>query len=132
MAVATRPAGRTPRPRANRFELYSWYSFRVSGLLLIVLALGHWAIMHLVNGVDAISYSFVAERWRMVGWRVYDWLLLALALTHGMNGLRVVIDDRVHRPRSRRSLLIGGWAVYLAVLVLGTLAIATFRDVRAG
>ena len=112
---------------ASRLEVWSWYFFRISGLLLVVLALGHMAIMHLVYTVDAISYDWIADRWRSVGWRVYDWLLLALALPHGMNGLRVVVDDFVHTARWRRVTYVVLWSVLLFLMTIGTLVLVTFQ-----
>jgi succinate dehydrogenase / fumarate reductase, membrane anchor subunit len=115
------------RPRGRSFELWSWYFFRVSGLLLVFLALGHVVITHLVNDVEVIDYQFIVDRWRSVGWRIYDWLLLSLGLTHGMNGLRLVIDDYVHRRAVRAGCLVAAGAIYLGLLVVGTLTIVTFR-----
>ncbi len=44
----------------SRLEPYSWLFMRISGLVLVVLALGHLAIMHLVNSVEIIDYDWVA------------------------------------------------------------------------
>ncbi len=54
-----------PRPTGG-LELWSWLFMRLSGLLLLFLALGHLVIMHLVHNVDEISYAFVASRY--AGW----------------------------------------------------------------
>ena len=98
LASATRLAyqRRTTRPANSNFELWSWYFFRVSGVLMLILVFGHLLMVHIINNVDVISYEFVAERWQTIGWRMYDWLLLFLAIAHGQNGLRVLIDDYVH------------------------------------
>ena len=112
----------------SRLEVWSWYFFRISGLLLVFLALGHLAIMHLVYTVDVIGYDWIADRWRSVGWRVYDWLLLALALPHGMNGLRVVVDDFVHTGRARRIAYAVLWSALLFLMAIGTLVIVTFES----
>ena len=96
------PSGGRLRP-VGGFELYLWLFMRVSGVLLLLLALGHLAIMHLVHTVDEIDFAFVATRYRNPLWRMYDWFLLMLALVHGMNGLRVLIDDYL-RPSGLRVL----------------------------
>jgi succinate dehydrogenase / fumarate reductase membrane anchor subunit len=60
---------------------------------------------------------------------VYDWLLLTLALLHGMNGLRIVIDDYVRTQEWRiriESLLA---LVVLALFMLGTVTLITFQPV---
>jgi succinate dehydrogenase / fumarate reductase, membrane anchor subunit len=124
--TAARVRARPARPGGSNFELWSWYFFRVSGLLLIFLALGHVLIMHIINNVDVINYAFVADRWRTVGWRICDWLLLSLALTHGMNGLRVIVDDYVHAQGKRVLWLSSAWLLYFVLMVIGTLTIVTF------
>ena len=96
------PGGGRLRP-VGGFELYLWLFMRVSGVLLLLLALGHLAIMHLVHTVDEVDFAFVATRYRNPLWRMYDWFLLMLALVHGMNGLRVLIDDYL-RPSGLRVL----------------------------
>jgi succinate dehydrogenase / fumarate reductase membrane anchor subunit len=117
---------RMSRPAGSNFELWSWYFFRVSGVLMLILVFGHLLIVHIVNNVDVIDYRFVAERWQTIGWRVYDWLLLFLAIVHGQNGLRVVIDDYVHR-RGWRVVAHTANGVFLGFfLVLGTLTIVSF------
>src|SRR5579884_4198220 len=83
------------RPSSNNFELYSWYFFRISGLLLIFLAVVHVVIMHVINQVSDINFQFVANRWASPFWRFFDWLLLTLALLHGLNGARIAIDDYI-------------------------------------
>ncbi len=124
--------GRRGRPPSGNFELYSWFFMRISGVVLLGLAVFHLFWMHMVIGVDNIDFDVVAQRWANPLWRLYDVFLLAFALTHGMNGLRIVVDDYVHRP---------GWAaavksVLFIVLVLflgmGAYIIFTFPLTAAG
>ncbi len=75
---------------------------RVSGLVLLLLAVGHVLIMHVVDeGVDRVDFGFVAARWQSPFWRTWDWALLVLALLHGINGLRIVVQDYVRWPGVR-------------------------------
>ncbi len=116
-----RPAG------GNNLELYSWYFFRISGVLLIFLAVIHIVIMHVLHNVSEINYNFVAQRWASPFWRSFDWLLLTLALLHGLNGARIAIDDYVRGPGWKvfaQSLL---WTAAIIFLILGTVAIVTFN-----
>jgi len=108
-----------PRPTGG-LELWSWLFMRLSGLLLLFLALGHLVIMHLVHNVDEISYAFVASRYAGWLWRGYDLLLLVLAMLHGVNGTRILIDDYVHHPAWRRAALGALYAVCGSLLLLGT------------
>jgi succinate dehydrogenase / fumarate reductase membrane anchor subunit len=102
---------------------------RVSGVGLVVLALGHLAIMHLVNNVDIINYSFVAHRFITPFWRTYDFILLWLAMIHGLNGVRIMIDDYLI-GRGWRTLALSVLAlVGIVFLTLGSLVIVTFQPV---
>ena len=74
---------------------------RISGIVLVFLVLIHLYMMHLVDeGVERVDFAFVAERWDNVGWKTFDWVMLFLALLHGANGLRIIIDDYVQSRRT--------------------------------
>jgi succinate dehydrogenase / fumarate reductase membrane anchor subunit len=119
-------AGGRVRPRSG-LELYAWLFMRVSGILLLLLALGHLAIMHLIHSVDEINFAFVAARWANPLWRLYDWLLLALALVHGFNGLRVMVDDYIRSAGWRVLCLVIVYALTFLFLVAGTAAVVLFQ-----
>jgi succinate dehydrogenase / fumarate reductase membrane anchor subunit len=96
---------------------------RLSGVLLVPLAFGHLAIMHIINTVHDIDLNFVALRWAMLGWRIYDAALLGFAFIHGLNGFRYVVDDYVHHPgwnRAIKWIMIVGGAL---VLLIGSAAL---------
>ena len=109
------------------FELWAWLFMRISGLVLLILAVGHTLIMHLPSGgVDRVDFQFVAARWGSPFWRIYDLLLLVLAFIHGANGARIVIGDYIVH-RTARGLLIGILIAISAIwLVLGIAVIAFF------
>jgi succinate dehydrogenase / fumarate reductase membrane anchor subunit len=112
---------------ASNFEFYSWYFFRVSGLLLVVLALGHFALMHVIHSILDVDYAFAARRWTEPAWRVYDWLLLTLALLHGFNGVRVIATEYIHSRSGRRA---AQWVVgvfTLGFFLLGTYVLVAFH-----
>ena len=81
----------------NRFEVFSWYFMRVSGVILLLVAVFHLMLMHVVLGVDRINYSMILGRWASPWWQLYDLVLLMFAMFHGVNGARWVIDDYIHR-----------------------------------
>lgn len=128
--MAERPLdyrGGRPAPTGNNFELFAWFFMRVSGVLLLFLALGHLVIMHLINSIDTIDYWFVAERWGSPFWRAYDWLMLFLALLHGGNGIRTILDD-FFRPGPWRTLFLTTlYVLVLILMLLGTMALVTFQ-----
>src|SRR6476619_7796115 len=77
-------------------ELYAWLFMRVSGVLLIVLVLGHLFIMNILDGgVQRINWAFVAGRWASPFWQVWDLLMRLLALRHGTNGMRASIHQAI-------------------------------------
>ena len=125
-------APRTRRTRSRSrtrtsFEMYSWIFMRLSGLLLVVLVLGHLLIMNVLDGgVHRINFGFVAGRWASPFWRTWDLAQLWLAELHGTNGLRTVINDYAVRDTTRFWLKALLYTSAFLVLVLGTLVIFTF------
>ena len=122
---------RTKRSRRTgsrtNFEMYSWVFMRMSGLLLVVLVLGHLLIMNVLDGgVQRINFGFVAGRWASPFWRTWDLAQLWLAELHGTNGLRTIINDYAVRDQTRFWLKMLLYTSAFLVLVLGTLVIFTF------
>jgi succinate dehydrogenase / fumarate reductase membrane anchor subunit len=116
-----------PAPRrARNAETWSWFFMRLSGLALVFLALIHFSVTHIVNDVVDTDYDFVANRWQNPLWRIFDWLLLALALAHGLNGLRWIIGDYVRRPGLRRLALCVLVGLSGLLFIGGTITIVTF------
>jgi succinate dehydrogenase / fumarate reductase, membrane anchor subunit len=131
------PGVRDPRTGRERpvggFELWSWLFMRVSGIILLVLAVGHVIIMHLpAGGVSRINFGFVATRWQSPFWRTWDWALLVLALIHGINGLRVIILDYVRPPGARLALNMLFYTLGFILFVLGTVIVFTFDPSKWG
>ncbi len=120
--------GARPRPESG-IELYAWLFMRVSGVVLLSMALGHLAIMHVMNNVEVIDYQFVARRYTTPFWRTYDLVMLWLALIHGLNGVRTLVMDYVG-PRGWRVISLASlYVVGFIFLALGSLVILTFHPV---
>ena len=121
---------RSPRGRAGRggnFELNSWLFMRGSGLLLLVLVFGHLFVnLMLGEGIHQIDFAFVAGKWANPFWQVWDLAMLWLAMLHGCNGLRTIINDYAVRLNTRFALKTLLYFGTLVVIVLGTLVIFTF------
>jgi succinate dehydrogenase / fumarate reductase membrane anchor subunit len=127
------PATPTPRKRRINWEKYGWIYMRTSGVVLVVLIFGH-LFVNLVagEGVKAIDFAFVAGKLADPFWIVWDTLLLWLALIHGANGMRTLVNDYANN-RLVRLVLLGAIAASTAVLlILGTLVIYTFDPCPAG
>jgi succinate dehydrogenase membrane anchor subunit len=119
------PAGGRTR-RGRSFETWSWFFMRLSGLALVFLALLHFAITHVINDVVDTDYDFVASRWDNPLWRLFDWSLLALALLHGLNGMRWITEDYLRRPRPRAAVQGVLYGLSAALFVWGTFTILAF------
>ncbi len=105
----------------SNFERRAFLFMRVSGILLLFLAVGHMMIQHVLNSSSHLTIIFVAERWNSWGWKVYDMLLLIFALVHGMNGFRNVLEDYIHNRGAMKAI-----NIILAVFVVITIIVAGF------
>lgn len=130
--MTTVAAPRSPHTRARgsgrtNYELYAWVFMRASGVLLVILIFGH-LFMNLVDGdgINAIDFGFVAGKWASPLWRVWDLLMLWLAMIHGTNGMRTIINDYAERTGTRVVLKSALYLALVVVVVLGTLVIFTF------
>jgi len=104
-------------------ESIAWKWMRYSGLLLIPLAWGHVLIQDVLVGVHRIDLNYVAMRWASLGWRAYDFALLAFAFAHGVNGLRQVLNDYISSEKARRWLAWFLLAFWLLLSLIGAAAI---------
>ena len=122
-----KPEAFSSNQRPSGFEVWSWFFMRISGVILLFLVLIHLYIMHLSRGgVERVDFAFVAARWDDVGWKAFDWLMLLLALLHGVNGLRVVLNDYIRSAVARTTLKAALYTVGAVLLVLGTAVVVTF------
>jgi succinate dehydrogenase / fumarate reductase membrane anchor subunit len=118
---------RSRRRSATNVELYSWLFLRVSGLLLVVLVLGHLYVLTILDGgVQRLNWAFVAGRWASPFWRLWDLALLWLGLLHGALGLRTIIHDYARTDATRLTLKMLLYVASGLVIALGTLVIFTF------
>ena len=119
-------ARREPPVGGTEFEMKAWLFMRISGLLLILLAVGHMFIMHIFNDTLNLDYEFVAKRWDDYTIRAFDWLLLALSLLHGGNGVRIVLHDNILNPTIRRISILSLFAITFIFFLLGSYGLFTF------
>jgi succinate dehydrogenase hydrophobic anchor subunit len=107
----------------RRPGLVSYVVVRVTGLLLAVLVLGHFAVTHILTDVGETGSAFVAPRWQsaiVLGW---DWLMLASAVLHGAAGLRVIVVEYAS-PRRVRLLTAALVVLSSSMFLLGTATLA--------
>lgn len=109
------------KPVARNPEIVAWKWMRYSGLLLIPLAWGHVLIQDVLVGVHQIDLNYVATRWALAGWRLYDLFLLSFAFAHGMNGLRQVVNDFVTNESTMRVI---SWLLFAFWVLLSLIGLA--------
>ncbi len=120
------PYARTQRSGTN-WEKWDWMYMRASGIVLVVLIFGHLFVnMVSGEGVRAIDFAFVAGKWASPFWQVWDLLMLWLALIHGANGMRTIINDYTSSPRLGQVMRGAVFASAAILIILGTLVIFTF------
>lgn len=132
VVIETPSAPRRSRKQAN-LEKWGWLFMRISGPLLVVLVFTHLVVNLVVgDGIKAIDFAFVAGKWADPFWQVWDMAMLWLALIHGTNGMRTIVNDYAERERVRKTLIYTLWAVCAALILLGSLVIFTFDPCPAG
>ena len=122
-----------PQKRGVNWEKWGWIYMRASGIALVVLIFGHLFVNLMVGeGVKAIDFAFVAGKLTNPFWIVWDTAMLWLALIHGANGMRTLINDYASRERTRMILHGALLISTIALLILGTLTIYAFDPCPAG
>ena len=115
------------KPTRSNYEMYAWVFMRLSGVLLVVLVLGHLLInLVMGDGINQIDFAFVAGKWASPFWQVWDLAMLWLAMLHGTNGVRTIINDYTRRGSARFWLTMILYIATAVIIILGTLVIFTF------
>ncbi|MGG5171924.1 succinate dehydrogenase hydrophobic membrane anchor subunit [Pseudarthrobacter sp. J1738] len=111
----------------GNFEMFAWLFMRLSGVLLVVLIFGHLFVNLMVGeGIHAINFGFVAGKWADPFWQFWDLAMLWLAMLHGTNGVRTIINDYAEKDATRIWLKTIVFAAAAIIIILGTLVIFTF------
>ncbi len=128
------PRLQTPAKKRTNWEKWGWIYMRVSGVLLLVLVFGHLASNLLITegGVQAINFGFVAGKLANPFWQIWDTLLLWLALIHGANGMRTIVNDYVSRPGLAKAFKVALFLSAALLILLGTFVIYTLDPCPAG
>ncbi|MCM3500801.1 succinate dehydrogenase hydrophobic membrane anchor subunit [Microbacterium sp. P26] len=127
--AATIPAPRTPsvRKKGSNLEKWGWIYMRASGVLLIVLIFGHLFVNLMTGeGIHQVDFAFVAGKLASPFWQWWDVLMLWLALIHGANGMRTIVNDYVGNATVRKILVGSLWVSAGFLILLGTLVVFTF------
>jgi succinate dehydrogenase hydrophobic anchor subunit len=131
-------------PQGSVLEYYLWLFTRLSAVLMLFVGaagivyanlLGRtmmdapaqyrWAFFPIYWHVQNTDVPDVFPFWSNAFWRVYCTILVSIAAAHGFNGLRVVMEDYIHRPLL---LLFAKGLILLSLLfVLGTAIVIIFE-----
>ena len=107
----------------STLDVTAWKYMRLSAILLIPMVWFHTIFTTLIIGAENTNLELVAARWATIGWRVYDILLLALAFSHGITGLRQILFDFATSTTARKALNILLLLFWLALSAVGILGI---------
>lgn len=127
------PRSGSVRTSGTNWEKWGWIYMRVSGVVLVVLIFGHLFVNLMVGeGVKAIDFAFVGGKYASPFWQVWDCLMLWLALIHGSNGMRTIVNDYVAKPAVAKTLKVALFLAAALLILLGTLVIWTFDPCPTG
>ena len=116
----------------HRGGMWAWLLQRVTAVLLIVLLAIHLTVTHLYN-IGKLNYDTIGARVAHAGFTAVDILLLAAAVFHALNGLRMVLMDYWFTSRDRaRILTIAFWVIGIAALAYGVWALWPWIGYRVG
>ena len=90
---------------------YNWFLQRISGIILVILLIGHYILMHAAPD-SGHTYQAVMERLHQPVWKVIDLSFVTLGLWHGLNGTWNVLRDYQIKPF---------WSItlYTVILIIG-------------
>jgi succinate dehydrogenase / fumarate reductase, membrane anchor subunit len=130
MSTMTSKTTRKVETKSN-FERYAYLFMRLSGISLLLLAVGHVMLNLVFNSVHDLSLQVVADRWSTWGWRAYSMLLLIFAVTHGYNGLRNILEDYIHNEKVMKGINIVLVLFVVLTIVWSGIAIMAFETVSS-
>ena len=136
---------RSAPPTGFSFEYLMWIFTRISGLVMLFLAafgmamafymgartqvdvgaLMRWTFFPNPNHVVNTNIPDVTQGWANAYWQVMQMLLVFFGLTHGMNGLRVVIEDYLNGTWAKpflRGLIFLLWLFMIIIAIYVILA----------
>lgn len=71
---------------------FSWVFQRITGVILVVILIGHFILMH-YTPESGHTYDAVLARMQSNWYRVLDLVFVVLAMYHGLNGVWGIFRD---------------------------------------
>ena len=78
--------------RSSSSGSFSWVVQRITGIVLVVVVIGHYILMH-YNPESGHTYDAVLTRMQSNWYRVLDLTFVVLAMYHGLNGVWSIFRD---------------------------------------
>ncbi len=113
----TTPSAPAARGRSgSKFENFMWFFTRTTGVLFLLMGAFNLIYANLTRSTGSldvgaqmrwaffpISYHVSSSNVEVANfsnpfWQVWSFMLVALAATHGYNGMRVILSDYVRHP----------------------------------
>ncbi len=104
---------------------FSWVFQRVTGLILVVVMIGHYILMH-YNPQSGHTYDAVLARMQSNWYRVLDLTFVVLGMYHGLNGIWGIFRD--YKLKSWQSITVVG-VLIVAGLAFTLWGIKTILDI---
>ncbi|MER3479916.1 MAG: succinate dehydrogenase [Meiothermus sp.] len=123
MAIRARRYQDAKAQAGTNLELAWWVFMRLSGLVLVFLVLGHIYMNFVLIDVNTVNYDYVAQRLSNTTWKIYDLVILGLALLHGLNGTRYVMDDWIKDPGRRFVTKAVVYSLGVLVFLIGSISL---------
>lgn len=83
---------------------FSWVFQRITGLILVVVMIGHYILMH-YTPESGHTYDAVLARMQSNWYRVFDLTFVVLAMYHGLNGIWGIFRDYNLKPWQSISII---------------------------
>lgn len=75
----------------------SWVIQRITGIVLVVMVIGHYILMH-YNPESGHTYDAVLARMQSNWYRILDLTFVVFAMYHGLNGVWSIFRDYNLKP----------------------------------
>ena len=120
---SSRENGSFGKNAAHKGGMWAWLFQRITAVLLIVCLAIHLTYTHILN-IGETNSANIAARLASLGITVVDIILLASAVFHALNGVRMVLMDYGFTSRkSAMSLSLALWVVGIAAFTYGLWAL---------
>lgn len=83
--------------RSSGSGSFSWVFQRITGIILVVILIGHYILMH-YHPESGHTYDAVLIRMQSSWYRVLDLTFVVLAMYHGLNGVWSIFRDYRLKP----------------------------------